>query len=250
MAVGGRTGVRPGTVIKLDGVGKRFSGQYYVRRRTGTRPAGYQTQFRCGGTLMSMLGALLDGQEDRAAASRIFGVVVGIVTNNQDPEGLGRVKVKIPCLSDVDESFWARVAAPMAGKRRGTYFLPEVDDEVLVAFEHGDVRFPYVLGALWNGKMPRPSTNNDGKNNVRMIKSRSGHVVKLNDEDGKETIEIVDKSSEKQHRDRHRQEHHHRDDGQGHHVVGVAGHHQAERAEGGDQVLERDQAEGQRQHER
>jgi uncharacterized protein involved in type VI secretion and phage assembly len=82
----------------------------------------------------------------------------------------------------------------MAGKQRGTYFLPEVDDEVLVAFEHGDVRFPYVLGALWNGQDVPPVTNDDGKNNIRMIKSRSGHVVKLNDEDGKETIEIVDKS--------------------------------------------------------
>jgi uncharacterized protein involved in type VI secretion and phage assembly len=119
---------------------------------------------------------------------------VALVTNNQDPDGLGRVKVRFPWLSDVDESFWARVAAPMAGKQRGAYFLPEVDDEVLVAFEHGDVRFPYVLGALWNGQDAPPVTNDDGKNNVRMIKSRSGHIVKLNDEDGKETIEIVDKS--------------------------------------------------------
>jgi uncharacterized protein involved in type VI secretion and phage assembly len=124
---------------------------------------------------------------------RINGVVVGVVTNNQDPDKMGRVKLKFPWLSDTDESFWARIAAPMAGKERGTYFLPEVDDEVLVAFEHGDVRFPYVLGALWNGKDAPPITNDDGKNNVRMIKSRSGHVIKLNDEDGKETIEIIDK---------------------------------------------------------
>lgn len=125
---------------------------------------------------------------------RFYGVVVGIVTNNQDPDGLGRVKVKFPWLSDVDESTWARIAAPMAGDQRGVYFLPEVEDEVLVAFEHGDVRFPYVLGALWNGKDAPPASNDDGKNNVRIIKSRSGHVIKLNDEDGKETIEIVDKS--------------------------------------------------------
>ena len=82
----------------------------------------------------------------------------------------------------------------MAGNKRGFYFLPEVDDEVLVAFEHGDVRFPYVLGALWNGKDAPPATNGDGKNNVRLIQSRSGHVIKLNDEDGKETVEILDKS--------------------------------------------------------
>jgi len=132
--------------------------------------------------------------EQEVHSRRITGVVVGVVTNNQDPDGFGRVKVKFPWLSDVDESDWARVAAPMAGNKRGFYFLPEVDDEVLVAFEHGDVRFPYVLGALWNGKDAPPATNGDGKNNVRVIQSRSGHVIKLNDEDGKETIEILDKS--------------------------------------------------------
>ena len=132
--------------------------------------------------------------EQEVHSRRITGVVVGVVTNNQDPDGFGRVKVKFPWLSDVDESDWARVAAPMAGNKRGFYFLPEVDDEVLVAFEHGDVRFPYVLGALWNGKDAPPATNGDGKNNVRLIQSRSGHVIKLNDEDGKETVEILDKS--------------------------------------------------------
>jgi uncharacterized protein involved in type VI secretion and phage assembly len=102
--------------------------------------------------------------------------------------------VKFPGLSDNDESAWARLAMPMAGKERGFYFLPEVDDEVLVAFEHGDVRYPYVLGALWNGQDKPPAKNDDGKNNVRLIKSRSGHIIRLNDEDGKEKIEIVDRS--------------------------------------------------------
>lgn len=127
-------------------------------------------------------------------SGRVYGVVVGVVTNNQDPDGLARVKVKFPWLSGVDESAWARIATLKAGAKRGFYFLPEVDDEVLVAFEHGDVRFPYVIGALWNGKDAPPLSNDDGKNNVGAITSRSGHVVKLNDEDGKETIEIVDKS--------------------------------------------------------
>ena len=140
------------------------------------------------------LDALLDMDDAPAAAGRLFGLVVGVVTNNQDPDKLGRVKVRFPWLSDSEESHWARLAVPMGGKDRGTYFLPEVDDEVLVAFEHGDARFPYVLGALWNGKDAPPATNGDGKNNLRLIKSRSGHLIKLNDEDGKETIEIIDKS--------------------------------------------------------
>ena len=66
----------------------------------------------------------------------------------------------------------------LAGNLRGFYFLPEVDDEVLVAFEQGDARFPYVVGALWNGKDAPPEKNDDGQNNVRAIKSRSGHVIR------------------------------------------------------------------------
>jgi len=85
------------------------------------------------------------------ATGRHPGVAIALVTNNKDPDGLGRVKVRLPWLSDQAESDWARVATPMAGPSRGLYFLPEVGDEVLVAFEHGDVRRPYVLGALWNG---------------------------------------------------------------------------------------------------
>jgi uncharacterized protein involved in type VI secretion and phage assembly len=122
------------------------------------------------------------------------GVVVGIVTDNNDRDGLHRVKVRFPWLDDGEQSFWARVASPMAGGDRGLYFLPEVEDEVLVMFEHGDIRFPYIIGALWNGKDKPPVENSDGKNNVRVIKSRSGHVIKLNDEHDKETVEIIDRS--------------------------------------------------------
>ena len=96
-----------------------------------------------------------------------IGVTIGIVTNNHDPEGLGRVKLKLPWLSEDIETHWARVATPMAGNGRGLYVLPDVDDEVLVAFEHGMVEFPYVLGSLWNGKDTPPETNEDGKNNRR-----------------------------------------------------------------------------------
>jgi uncharacterized protein involved in type VI secretion and phage assembly len=126
--------------------------------------------------------------------SRIYGVVIGLVTNSEDPEKMGRVKVKYPWLSDTDESNWARVATPMAGDNRGFFFPPEVDDEVLIAFEQGDTRFPYVVGSLWNGK-DAPPVENDGKSNLRMIKSRSGHIIQFNDKDGSETIDIIDKST-------------------------------------------------------
>ena len=121
-------------------------------------------------------------------------MTVGIVTNNQDPDNLGRVKVRFPWLSDTEESHWARVLTPMAGKERGLYCLPEVEDEVLVAFEHGMMEFPYVLGGLWNGKDAPPATNGDGKNNLRVLKSRSGHLITLDDTDGAEKIQVTDKT--------------------------------------------------------
>jgi uncharacterized protein involved in type VI secretion and phage assembly len=139
---------------------------------------------------MNLFELLSDNINPDTDAGKIYGVVVGIVTNNQDPEKLGRVKVKYPWLSDSEESHWARMAALMAGKGRGSFYLPEVDDEVLLAFEHGDVRFPYVIGMLWNGKDTPRYDNGDGKNDQRVITSRSGHELIFNDNDqqGKVTI--------------------------------------------------------------
>lgn len=125
---------------------------------------------------------------------RLHGVVIGIVTNNRDPDGLHRVKLRFPWLSESDESHWARVATPMAGNDRGCYFLPEVDDEVLVAFEHGSVEHPFVIGSLWNGSDKPPESNANGSNDHRSIKSRSGHVIRLGDASGGEKVEIIDKT--------------------------------------------------------
>jgi uncharacterized protein involved in type VI secretion and phage assembly len=125
---------------------------------------------------------------------RFYGVVVGVVTNNKDPDGMHRVKVHFPWLDLDHESNWARVASSMAGNGRGSYFLPEVDDEVLMAFEHGSLEHPYVIGGLWNGKDKPHENNSDGKNDNRSIKSRSGHVLRLNDSAGSERIEVIDKT--------------------------------------------------------
>jgi uncharacterized protein involved in type VI secretion and phage assembly len=139
---------------------------------------------------------LVERDREEMRGKRIEGIVLGIVTNNQDPEKVGRVKIKFPWLADSDESYWARVATVMAGKDRGTFFLPEVDDEVLVAFDHGDINHPYVLGSLWNGEDMPPETNANGKNNIRKIKSRSGHEIIFddNDEERKGKIEIHTKA--------------------------------------------------------
>jgi uncharacterized protein involved in type VI secretion and phage assembly len=141
-----------------------------------------------------MMSPDLLGQANRSNGRRIYGVAVGLVIDNKDPQALGRVRLKLPALSDDEIGHWARIAVLMAGADRGTVFLPEVGDEVLVAFEHGDIARPYVLGGLWNGQDKPPETNADGKNNLRLVKSRSGHLIRLDDSDGAEKIEIVDKS--------------------------------------------------------
>jgi uncharacterized protein involved in type VI secretion and phage assembly len=121
------------------------------------------------------------------------GIMVGIVTSLDDPERIGRVKVKYPHLED-QQSDWARLVTGMAGPDRGLFLRPEVEDEVLVVFEQGDPRRPYILGSLWS-KPDKPPAD-DGqptKNNWRFLKSRSGHIIKLDDTQGKEKIEIIDK---------------------------------------------------------
>jgi uncharacterized protein involved in type VI secretion and phage assembly len=146
---------------------------------------------------------LVGGSDMRAAiAGRIYGVVIGIVSNTQDPDGLGRVKVTFPWLNDANdcpcESPWTRIAMPMAGKDRGMYFLPEIDDEVLVAFNQGNLHDPYILGALWNKQDRPPAQNQDGKNDIRMIKSRSGHTITLDDTQDQEKITICDQTKKNQ----------------------------------------------------
>ena len=128
------------------------------------------------------------------AGGMVAGLAVGKVTNNQDPEGLGRVKLHFHWREDNFETDWARIAAPMAGAERGMFFLPEVGDEVLVAFDRDDIRYPYVLGALWSKTDLPPERNQSGRNDIRIIKSRGGHVVTLDDTkgDGRITIALAD----------------------------------------------------------
>jgi uncharacterized protein involved in type VI secretion and phage assembly len=120
---------------------------------------------------------------------RMFGLARGLVTDNKDPDGLGRVRVKLTW-QDEGSSYWARTAAPMSGSGYGAWFLPEVGDEVLVGAEHGDPALLYVLGMLWNGKAKPPAANDDGKNALRLIKSRAGHKLLFDDTEGASVLEI------------------------------------------------------------
>ncbi|MEX1020442.1 MAG: phage baseplate assembly protein V [Litorilinea sp.] len=121
-----------------------------------------------------------------------YGVYTALVTDVQDPDGLGRVRIRLPWCTDPDGNpyeIWCRVATLMAGANRGTWFIPEPDDEVLVAFEAGDPRAPVVIGALWNG-VDTPPEQMDSANNIRSITSRSGIHIVLDDTDGGVRITI------------------------------------------------------------
>lgn len=196
----GNSKIKPGVKVKVKGVGTNFGGDYNVSAtvHTYTPAEGYTTQFICSGKDPHTLLSMIDG-EDRDNATIGNNIVIGLVTNNKDAEGkMGRVKVKFPWLEDNVESDWCRVASPMAGNDRGFLYLPEVNDEVLVAFEHGDVRRPYIIGSLWNGKdaLPEPvdqAVNGSGQVIQRMIKTRVGHIFMLDDSDDKRHIEIISK---------------------------------------------------------
>jgi phage baseplate assembly protein gpV len=184
-----------GVEVELKGIGKRFSGRYRITRAVHHYDySGYLTQFEISGYRANTLGQLLG----TGGASTGYGIVVGIVTNINDTDGLARVKVKLPTISDKLESNWARLVSPMAGPGRGFEFIPEVNDEVLVAFENDDINKPYILGSLWNGKDKPPEASNkivasNGKVQKRIIHSRSGHRITIDDSDGKEKISIIDK---------------------------------------------------------
>ncbi len=123
-------------------------------------------------------------------SNRVYEAVIGVVTDIKDDQKLCRVKVKLPNMPITDNTWWCTWVSIGGGTDRGWFSLPEVDDEVLVMFEHGDIARPVIVGALWNGKDKPPHNNADGSNNVRLFKSKSGHIVKLDDDTG--TIEMHD----------------------------------------------------------
>ena len=192
-----------GCKVKLVALGDKFSGEYFVShtRHTYDSDDGYLTEFSITGRSPDTFVDLLTGGAGTNPGTNgnngPQGIVVGLVTNNKDPENQGRVKVKFPWLSNNEESHWARVAMPMAGKDRGFFILPEVDDEVLVMFEQGDVNHPYVIGSLWNGADKPPLTadeavNGSGEVVRRVLKTRAGHLLVLDESDDSPGIQIID----------------------------------------------------------
>ena len=191
--------LKAGTAVSMGLVAQDFVGRYTL---THTRHVfdsnGYRTRFEVSGRQdRSLLGLVNRGSlngDGSAGGPPIFGVVVALVTNNDDPDKAGRVKLKFPWLSDSYESDWARMTQVGAGPDSGVSFLPHVNDEVLVAFEFGDVRRPIVMGCLHNGK-DRPRLGADLLDNGRVkrrgIVSRKGHRFVLFDDDSKSGIALI-----------------------------------------------------------
>ena len=187
-----RPDIQAGIPIYLDGIGKRLSGSYLVTRATHVySDAGLRTYFSVGRAQRSLLEHL--GQQEQAAAPQA-GAVSAIVTNTDDPAGIGRVKVKYPWLSDQHESNWARVAGAGGGPGCGLAIVPAVNDEVIVVFQHGDFDSPVVLGGIWNGEDAVPDEVRNApageKPLVRTWRSRSGHHLTFYD-NAANKVEIV-----------------------------------------------------------
>jgi uncharacterized protein involved in type VI secretion and phage assembly len=136
--------------------------------------------------------ALLNARLPAGLGGRWYGVYPALVSDIKDPDGQGRVKVTLPWSPDTGSGryeAWARLATLMGGADRGSWFIPDVNDEVLVAFEAGDARRPYVVGALWNGTdQPPESMDGAGKNAKKLLCSRNGVKITLEDEDGQEKL--------------------------------------------------------------
>ncbi|MBM2613996.1 hypothetical protein JIG36_00305 [Actinoplanes sp. LDG1-06] len=198
-----------GQHVVIQGVGKRFGGTYRLRKVSHRiDDSGFRTDFTVGqsghSSLMGVLRGQLIDEPPPDGSRRIDGVVVGTVVDNDETKAgptvipLGRVKVRYPGLTgDKLISRWAPCARPMAGSGMGFYALPERDEQVLVAFEQGDLDRPVVLGSLWHAGSRPPLTNVDGGNNKRALRSRAGHMITFDDTGGtgKLTVEAKGGSS-------------------------------------------------------
>jgi len=192
--------LKAGVSVSVSKVDKNLAGDWVIssaRHEFGAGP--YRTHLEFSGRQdRSIHGLLAGGLSVPANRARLQGVVVAIVTDNKDPDDNGRVKVNFPWLDENATSHWVRVARPSAGKDYGYISIPEVDEEVVVAFEHGDINFPLVIGSLWNGKDKMPSklvsgVSDNGKITRHALVSPGGHQIVFYDKDDDAGIQITTK---------------------------------------------------------
>lgn len=191
----GSPALKAGIAVSITGVDTALEGKWSVSSTRHEFGIGsYRTVVECTGrqdrSLHGVVANGIGGNDGR----RLPGLVIAIVTNNDDPQDLGRVKLKYPWLGDDVESSWARVAMPGAGPDYGLVWVPQVGDEVLVGFEHGDIAYPFVLGGLWNGKDAAPLGS--GLFDAGSVKrsgfiSRKGHQLIFFDADDEAGIALI-----------------------------------------------------------
>lgn len=179
----GNPDLRPGTYVKLQDLGAAVDGKYYL-----TEVVHEFTQASDTRTLFYSSGHRPERAADSRSSAEAWsgGLVIGVVTNLKDDENLGRVKVKFPTLGGATESNWARLVSVGAGNQYGVDVRPEIGDEVVVGFEGGDTRFPFVLGGLWSGKNKHPDTTvlDNGKVKKRLWQSVAGHSIVFGEDSG------------------------------------------------------------------
>lgn len=201
----GNPDIKPGKAVEISRVGPKFSGKYIITSATHvyTPDADYITFFRIEGAQRKLMADLLNTSNN--SSEQISGLVVAVVTNLDDPDGIGRVKVKYPLLKTAPdntelESFWAPVVSIGGGKDTGIFWLPEVNDTVLLGFENGNVNRPFVLGGVWNSKAATPIAKGDlleqsSKVKTRVLQTRTGHKIVFTDSDSSSKLEIMDKGA-------------------------------------------------------
>jgi len=191
----GNPDIRPGAIVNMEGLGNKWHGEYRVTRASHRieTTGRYITEFTVSSrhfTLSDLIEPVFQN------GNSITGPVIAKVTNIDDEEGLGRIKLKLPWLANDLESDWARVVTPGAGPERGFYCLPEVDDEVMVVFEHGNVNSPFVIGGLWSKTNKPPSDGSSGWIEGGELKRRglvttAGWKLELDDTGGSECLTIT-----------------------------------------------------------
>lgn len=199
-----------GDYLAIEGVGKRFSGTYRLRKVNHVvDDRGFHTTFEiaqsANTSLLGMLRKHLVDEPPPNKDRKFPGVMIAEVLDNNELAGgklqHGRVRVWYPDLGEEITSGWAPCVSPMAGDGTGFYALPEKGEQVLVAFVDGDLAQPYVIGRLWHAKARPPAANSDGQNNKRVIRSRAGHTITFDDtadvgklvvEDGKGSVITLD----------------------------------------------------------
>jgi Rhs element Vgr protein len=197
----GVTKLIAGTKLKMSSLNARFNGTYFI---TSARHVidhnDYRVYFSSEGAKAHLMSDMILGAagayRENGNSTRWSGVVPAIVTNIQDDQDIVRVKVKYPWMDDALESHWARLASVGAAKQAGIHWLPNVNDEVLVAFENGNINRPYVLGGLWNGKdkAPYPASEavKSGAVDIHTIRTPAGNTIEMYDASGAEKIVIKD----------------------------------------------------------